>query len=97
MIKIGNYNFEGPYRDTEKLKDRSGVYAILCPQSQKTRKVIDIGESAQVKTRVQNHDREDCWQRHCRDRWLVAVYYTTDREDIEKALRQKYQPPCGDR
>ena len=100
-IQIGRYDFEGPYDNTGPLKDRSGVYVILCLVDKKYF-VIDVGESAQVKTRIENHDREDCWRRYCNDTLMVAVLYTpnlqqTGRSAIEQEIRRKYNPPCGER
>lgn len=34
-IKIGNYDFEGPYYTKGSLEDKSGVYAILCENNDK--------------------------------------------------------------
>ena len=52
------YTAEGPYTSTESLEDRSGVYIILT-RAKSTDKwtVIDVGESHELKTRVENHDR----------------------------------------
>ena len=58
-ITIDGHTFEGPYAGTDRLEDRSGVYAILCYREQK-HFVVDVGESATLKTRVENHDRSDC-------------------------------------
>jgi hypothetical protein len=74
-IKIGNYTFNGPYTSTANLEDRSGVYAILCQKEGKNY-VVDVGESATVKSRVDSHDREDCWKRNCNGTLAMAVYYT---------------------
>lgn len=100
-ITIGNYTFDGPFTSTDKLEDKSGVYAIICSSEGKNY-VIDIGESAQVKTRIENHDRAECWKKNCNGTLKVAVYYTpnkqqTGRKEIEQELRDKYDPPCGDR
>lgn len=99
MIQIGDYNFDGPYTSTVNLQNRSGVYAILC-RNNGSYHVTDIGESATVKDRVENHDREGCWTQHCSGSLAVAVYYTpgltqTGRKLIEQRLRNKYDPPCG--
>jgi hypothetical protein len=75
-ITTGKFSFEGPYRSTEMLQDRSGVYVILDKRADGHYYVLDVGESAQVKTRVETHDREDCWERHCRGILYVAVHYT---------------------
>ncbi len=100
-ITIGSYVFDGPYTSTNDLEDRSGVYAILDKRSDGYH-VIDIGESSEVKTRVENHDRADCWKRNKQGSLCVAVYYTPNkqqsgRKEIEQELRRQYNPPCGDR
>lgn len=98
-IKIGDYQFEGPYTHTDHLHDRSGVYAILDVQPNQTF-VVDIGESAQVKTRIQHHDRAACWQRNRRGSLQVAVLYTPQQQQhgrmlIEQRLRNQFNPSCG--
>jgi hypothetical protein len=83
------------------LQDRSGVYAIHCRRDEKYY-LIDVGESATVKTRVENHDRRDCWRQNCSGTLTVAAYYTPNlqqpgRMEIEQELRREYDPPCGKR
>ena len=95
-INIGNYTFEGPYGETTYLKDKSGVYAILCKNSGKYHPV-DLGESETVKSRVENHNRESCWTRNCSGTLTFAVLYTPDRQLIEQTLRKQYNFPCGER
>ncbi len=103
MIDVGGYKFEGPYENTDQLKDRSGIYVILCRNDSSSKYlVIDIGESSQVKTRVENHDRLGCWKDNCKGKLYVAVLYTphkqqSGRKEIEQELREQYNPPCGDR
>jgi hypothetical protein len=101
-INIGQWTFEGPYVNTSNLLDRSGVYVILCLRADQKYYVIDVGESAQVKTRVENHGRKDCWERNCPGKLYVAVLYTPNlqqpgRADIEQKIRQQYSAPCGER
>lgn len=98
-ITLGKYQFDGPYDNTASLQDRSGVYVILCHRD-KQNFVIDVGESATVKSRVENHDRKDCWQRNCKGNLTVAVLYTPSlqsagRVAIEQEIRRQYNPPCG--
>lgn len=100
-VNIGTYDFEGPYYAKGYLEDRSGVYAILCKINDKY-KILDIGESSAVRTRVENHDREDCWESHCGGTIMYAVYYTPNKQqagrmEIEQELRKQFNPPCGDR
>ena len=99
-INIGGYEFDGPYTTIGPLEDRSGVYAILCPQNGGYR-VVDVGESATVRSRVENHDRASCW-RGVSNALSVAARYTpglqqSGRQVIEQALRAQFNPPCGDR
>jgi hypothetical protein len=100
-IELSGHTFSGPYGSTSSLEDRNGVYAILTPTSATRYKVIDVGESATVKTRVENHDRKPCWRRHANSgRISYAVYYTrglhqAGRKEIEQRIRQQYSPPCG--
>nr|WP_321356991.1 hypothetical protein [uncultured Draconibacterium sp.] len=100
-ITIGNYSFEGPYTSTDNLQDNSGVYAIHCNVDSKYY-LIDIGESAKVKSRIETHDRADCWEKNCNGQLTVSVLYTPNkqqpgRKEIEQELRKQYNPPCGER
>lgn len=100
-IKIGKYNFEGPYASTDRLQNKSGVYVILCDKNSGYYP-IDCGESATVKNRVGNHERQNCWNRNCSSSLKVAVLYTprlqsSGRVAIEQELRGMYNFPCGKR
>jgi hypothetical protein len=77
------------------------VYAIHCYRDN-TYYLIDIGESEMVKTRVENHDRKDCWSRNCTGTLTVSVLYISNtqqagRMKIEQELRTQYNLPCGER
>lgn len=109
-ISIGSYEFDGPYYVFQFFEDRSGVYAVL-DKNIKTGKdgkdieeygIIDIGESYQVKSRLETHDRAPCWEKNKTGTLCYAVYYTpgkqqSGRQEIEQELRMRYNPPCGDR
>ena len=101
-IELAGYKFAGPYRSTESLENRSGVYGILTPTSATRYKVIDVGESATVRSRVENHDRKPCWRRNANNGQIsYAVYYTpglqqAGRKEIEQKIRKQYSPPCGE-
>jgi len=96
------YKFEGPYKSPDSLEDKSGVYVILCYKNGKYY-VIDVGESREVRDRVSNHERVDCWEKHCENGILmVAVLYTyygkkPSRMDIEQDIRCYYTLPCGEK
>lgn len=98
-ITVGKYNFEGPYTKISNLEDSAGVYAIHCYRDEKYY-LIDVGESATVKSRVENHDRADCWKRNCRGTLTISVLYTphqqqAGRREVEQAIRDQFNPPCG--
>lgn len=100
-MQIGRYNFEGPYGTTDQLQDRSGVYVVLSLNGNQYG-VIDIGESATVKTRISNHDRQPCWRGSATGPLSVAVLYTPNEQQsgrmtIEQELRAQFNPPCGQR
>ncbi|HEY8162427.1 MAG TPA: hypothetical protein VIF34_09200 [Methylocystis sp.] len=93
-IKIGNYTFDGAYSSYAFLDDRSGVYAVIGGG----RKVVDIGESGAVRTRVETHDRAPAWARQGLPLTFAALYCDeASRMRIERELRVMYNPPCGDR
>lgn len=99
-IKIGGYDFEGPFTDTSKLRSEQGVYSILDHRPDGKYIVVDVGESEDVRSRIENHDRSDCWNRNRQGTLTVAVLYTPGRSGdrrraIESALREQYSPACG--
>lgn len=98
-ITIGNYSFDGPFSSSSSLQSRSGVYAILGRNGAGGWKVVDIGESGDLRNRIDGHDREACWNRQTSSSWSVAAYYCDEptRMRVESALRSQYDPPCGKR
>ena len=95
------YTFEGPYDNTNSLKDNSGVYIIVCYDGTDYTP-IDVGESAEVKNRIETHDRVDCWKKNCKYKLMVGVLYTpnkqqTGRKEVEQDIRCNYTFPCGKR
>jgi len=101
-VNLGGYIFDGPFVNVESLEDRAGIYTILDKRSDGMLYVIDIGESANVKTRVETHDRATCWYRNSYGVIVYAAYYTPytqqiGRIRIEQELRLEYEPPCGER
>jgi len=52
--------------------------------------LIDVGESSEVKTRVETHDRKECWERNCKGIIKYAAYY------VEHG-KENYNIPCGEK
>ncbi len=99
-IQIGTYHFDGPFSSPGRIADRAGVYAVLDRHASGKSYVLDVGESATVRTRLETHDRADCWRRNAQGTIQYAVLYTpgsnqSKRKRIEDELRQQYSPTCG--
>lgn len=98
-LNVSGYVFEGPYTTTGHLLDKSGVYLIVCQNNGKYYPV-DVGESATVKSRVEDHERKGCWERNCSSTLAVAVLYTphlqqAGRQEVEQKIRNQFAFPCG--
>ena len=102
-MKIGKYEFAGPFSNAGSLLPQSGVYVILGRSGDTNTSgawsVIDIGESHDIQFRVNNHDRRNCWLRTGYQELAVAALYESEqvRGVIELELRRIYNPPCGNR
>jgi hypothetical protein len=103
MIKIGKYKFDGPWplREVDFL-DRACVYVILCKKLDGKYRIIYAGETGQVGTRLSNHEKYACWDRNCYSELHVAIFLTPseeytpeDRREIEKEIRDQYDPACN--
>lgn len=97
-IQIGSYHAEGPFGNVNGLAARSGVYIVLGRASAQSRwQLVDIGESGDIHTRVNNHDRAPDWQRQGHLELAVAAIYADERNRmlIERQLRVQFNPPCG--
>jgi hypothetical protein len=102
-LTVGNYSFEGPFSSADSLEDRSGVYVVTSLHSDGKHYLVDVGESAAVKSRVSNHDRKPCWKSHANGGELhCCVRYTpalqqAGRREIEQNIRRQFDVPCGER
>ncbi len=103
-VQIGGYTFQGWYMYTSILPETEGLYAIgptisSALKKDENLKLIDVGESSNIRERVKNHDRKNCWRAHARA--IRYAYLRTpgkskyEREEIEKDIRGKEDPPCG--
>ena len=98
-ITVGEYTFAGPYISPDSLTNQGGVYAIHCYRNEKYY-LIDVGESGDIKDRVKNHDRKDCWDSECSGSLRYSELLTPRKDQkarvaIEKSIRDAYDPPCG--
>jgi len=99
-IEIGGHTFSGWWIYIKTLSKMAGLYAIGCEKNKKV-KLIDVGESGNIQERVETHDRKDCWEDECKDGKIRYAQLVTpgktksEREEIEKEIRDKEDPPCG--
>lgn len=97
-IKLGKYSFTGPIASIDKLHDWSGIYAVVCKEDTEYF-LIDVGESSKLRTRIENHDKKDCWTKNCKGQMSIFVHYTPFLEQpgrmlIEQELRELFDPDC---
>ena len=99
-FRIGDRKFKGRYalHETDEIEDWPGLYAILC-QRGKRHYLVDVGESDNVKSEVENSDRKPLWYQNCSGTLVATVYYTLDTEQperarIERKIRNRHRPPC---
>lgn len=97
-MKLGNYSFTGPIARIDKIKDRSGVFAIVCKVDTEYF-LIDVVESSKLRTKMGDQGKKNCWIKSCNGQLLIFVHYTTfstqqKRIQIEQELRELFQPPC---
>jgi hypothetical protein len=93
------YDFDGAYADPQDLKPQAGVYIVWC-DSGEAWEALDLGESEDVRSRLVNHERGNCWRENCKGTLRYAAAYTPGvseegRRRIEEYLRQIEKPLCG--
>lgn len=86
--------------------DIAAIYIIICiDRISNTYKIIDIGQSSEVGTRLDTHDRKSCWKSQCinGEIWVCiykmpsSLYTKQQRLDLERKLRSNHNDLCGDR
>jgi hypothetical protein len=104
-ITIGNLEFTCVRLSEADFKEVAAIYVIICVDSNGKWKVLDVGQTGSLGERIDGHDRKDCWIKNCPDQniWVcvyplpTARYSQKERVDMEKRLRDQYNPPCGKR
>jgi len=96
MVKINNYDFEGPYSLSSSFNEVAGIYVIYTTQSW-----LDVGETDKLGSRISNHERKKEWYRYAEGLpiWLAFLEVSDSgrRLQIESELRSLLQPICGER
>lgn len=103
-IKIGNLIFEGPYKlENFDYIDRACIYVILCKNIlNQGYDLIYVGETGELRTRLTNHHKRNCWKNKCFGKLYIAFYlmpsdkYSKEnRLKLESELIEKYNPDCN--
>lgn len=96
MVKIQNFDFQGPFSLSTSLNDAAGVYVIYTSQNW-----LDVGEADKLGTRIGSHERKPEWLRNSNGYpiWLafLAVQNSQQRLQIESELRNSLAPLCGEK
>jgi len=96
-INIEGFTFSGPYYHTKKfVNDFPCVYILVNSQGH----VIDVGETESINSRILYHERKTCWIRYGCGNTGLYVYISEDknfRQLLERLIRLKYNPPCGEK
>lgn len=97
--------FDGYWREPAKggIPDKSGIYCVYScvhNQAKKTvslKKLIYIGESADVKSRIANHEKMNDWKGHAKQGEVLCFSFaptpSVSRVRCEAALIFKHKPP----
>lgn len=98
--------FDGYHLGAAGLPAKSGIYCVYaCTHDSGTntvsiRKLLYIGESANVRNRVDGHERRQVWERELqRDEVLcfstALITPESDRRRAEAAMIYRHKPPCN--
>jgi hypothetical protein len=95
-IRLGKHSFTGPFESAEKIKDRSGVYAIVCKVDNEYF-LFDVGESLKLRTKIENHYKNECWTKNSNGQLTFYAHYTPflsqrSRMRIEQEIRELFHP-----
>lgn len=98
MIKIQNYDFEGPFNLNTDFNDVPGIYVIYTNQIW-----LDVGETDKLGQRINgdNHERKPEWIFKSGSDLISIVFMRVNNQEfrlkIESELRTILAPICGDR
>jgi predicted GIY-YIG superfamily endonuclease len=95
MITLEGYEFKGPFLESEtNFNEVSAVYVVLDSRNNR----VDVGETDNLKKRLANHERRDCWEENCENEIYVAARVEGNQDErlkIEKIIRNSCAMVCG--
>lgn len=101
-MKIGPFDFWGPYDPRGWLPTHGGVYVPLFQTIDGHYCIVDVGETSSFSERLPYHERAAQWEMTSSGThsiWLhpMVSANASDRRAVEKYIRLLFNPPCGDR
>ena len=103
-ISIEGYSFVCVPLSQSDFNDIAAIYAIVCVKEDRSWFVLDVGQSGEVGSRIDSHDRKECWKEYCPtgNIWVCvhkmpsSTYTKDDRLERERIVRYKTSPNCGE-
>ncbi len=96
-VRIGRFDFKGPYETTEELHDNPGVWTIISQFHGRT-SILDVGYTSDVKAAAEAARRKlvDEVENNGGGKLVYAAYYTSPsmREmghQVEEEIRTQFQ------
>ncbi|MBT9156853.1 MAG: hypothetical protein DDT37_01844 [Firmicutes bacterium] len=74
-VPIGGYPFVCVSLTQADFLDVTAIYVILCVAQDGSWTVLDVGQSGQVGSRIDEHDRKGCWERNCPNKNIWMCVY----------------------
>lgn len=100
-FRVSGYTFEGPFEDAEDVPSVSGVYVVMDRQVGDSYKLLDCGLSDDMRKRLRNHDRSDCWKEHANGQIVFGIHRYRSKSFCrwltERVIRATHSLPCGDK
>ena len=105
QVTISNRSFSCVPLIQADLRDVAAVYVILCVAQGGSWIVLDVGQTGELGSRIDDHDRRQCWSRNCASGniWVCVYpmpsdrYSRQERLNLEAEVRRQYNPLCGRR
>lgn len=106
-MKTITLNFRGYWIEATKgsIPKKSGVYCVYAGTynhakgNVSLRELIYVGESEDVRTRLENHERQEDWEKLLRAGetlcYSMAEMVSDDRVRAEAAVIHRHKPPCN--
>lgn len=104
-LNIGGYPFACVGLADADFREVAAIYAVICVSEDHSWTVLDVGQSGELRQRIDAHDRMQCWEEKCASkniwvcihRMLSSQYTKEERLKLENYLRQNLNPLCGSR